>query len=75
MRPSRSPKVHGGAGAMAAVAADRRGERLRSRWVSWGPRVVGWWLVEQLAAEAGEDDGQSFVEFGGAVVGGEVGGE
>ncbi len=33
------------------------------------------WSAAQLAAEPGEHDGESFVEFGGAVVGGQDGGE
>ena len=33
------------------------------------------WSVEELAAQARDDDVQSFVEFGGAVVGGQDGGE
>ena len=31
--------------------------------------------VEELAAEAGDDDGESFVEFGDAVVAGQDGGQ
>ena len=37
--------------------------------------VLPGWSAAQLAAEAGEHDGESFVEFGGAVVGGQDGGE
>ena len=35
----------------------------------------GWVGGEELAAESGDDDVESFVEFGGAVVGGEDAGE
>ena len=43
---------------------------------TWGAvPVLPGWSAAQLAAEAGEHDGESFVEFGGAVVGGQDGGE
>ncbi len=43
---------------------------------TWGAvAVLPGWSAAQLAAEAGEHDGESFVEFGGAVVGGQDGGE
>ena len=39
------------------------------------PTLAGGWSVEELAAQARDDDVESFVEFGGAVVGGQDGGE
>jgi len=39
------------------------------------PRSRVGWSVEELAAQPGDDDVESFVEFGGAVVGGQDGGQ
>jgi hypothetical protein len=63
-RPARSP-----AGTPTGLRPHLTGGSGDARSAVDGSAVASWSGV-QLAAQAGEDDGESFVEFGSAVVGG-----